>query len=77
MVERAFLNMNLQAKILYAPASMYMPGKVLLKKISSNFSFIHAPMVDRMGEDMAFSHEDARKDFNYNPKPFHLLCAVY
>jgi hypothetical protein len=27
-------------------------------------------MVDRMGEDMVFSHEDARKDFNYNPNAF-------
>lgn len=71
MVRRVFLAMNLRPLLLNMPAWAFRLAVSAIKKLPRYQSWTTA-MADRMNMDMVFSHEDARRDFGYNPRSFQL-----
>lgn len=71
MVRRVFIALGIKPLFVRIPASLFewaVKGLQLLPRYRS----WTPSMAERMNLDMAFSHEDATRDFGFNPRRYHL-----
>lgn len=69
MVRRIFSILDKSPRFLILPPCLFRFILCCLRLLPrfKHFSFA---MIERMNRDLAFEHMDARRDFNFNPKPF-------
>jgi len=51
------------------PRIIFVIGLIVLR-MSPSFKFLNLEMIDRTNRDLCFSHDDAKRDFGYNPRRF-------
>lgn len=71
MVRRVFLALALKPLFVHIPATVFEWAVKALQLIPRYRSWTPS-MAERMNLDMAFSHEDAARDFGFNPRGFNL-----
>jgi len=69
MVERVCLAAGKKPRLLPLPTGLLKAALILLHLLP-RFKHLNTEMVDRMSDDMVFSHDDARTDFQYAPRRF-------
>ena len=72
MVERIFIAMGLKPRLLTVNLSFFNFALFFLKKLP-RYKGWNADMVLRMNRDMVFDHDEARRDFGFDPQRFLLL----
>lgn len=71
MVRRVFIALGIKPMFVRIPARVFEWAVKGLQLLPRYRSWTPA-MAERMNLDMAFSHEDATRDFGFNPRGFHL-----
>ncbi|VFR44450.1 Oxidoreductase [plant metagenome] len=69
MVTRIFIAMGLRPKLLTVPIWLF-NGALACLRLVPRYRGWNADMVQRMNRDMVFGHEEARRDFGFDPQPF-------
>lgn len=69
MVARIFKAMGRTPRLLTVPIWLFNTGLFFLRMIPRYRNW-NADMVQRMNRDMVFSHDDAARDFGFQPQPF-------
>ena len=69
MVERIFDTLKIRPRFLSIPLWMFAAG-VIVARVLPPFRSWSSAMAERMNLDMGLDHEDATRDFGFNPKPF-------
>ncbi|OCA88375.1 nucleoside-diphosphate sugar epimerase [Bacillus sp. FJAT-27225] len=65
------ISIKLGKKTIFLPISLRLSGiAAFLAKVATLGNLDIVEQVHRMGEDRAYEHSAARKDFNYSPMPF-------
>ncbi len=69
MVKRIFISVNQKPIIINIPEFLF---KILLNiiKIMPKYRYLSNGMIDRINQDLCFSIQDAKNDFDYSPYPF-------
>lgn len=74
MVIRIFAALNLKPRLIRVPLWSFNLALTFLRLIPAYRNW-NNQMAQRMSLDMAFDHEEARRDFGFDPRPFHLHPA--
>jgi len=69
MVERVCTAAGKQPRLLCIRPAL-LKSALMLLRLLPRYAHLNTDMVDRMYDDMAFAHDDAVADFQYNPRPF-------
>lgn len=69
MVERIFLSLNSRPRLISIPLPAFRLAIACLR-VLPRFRNWSASMAERMNQDMIFDHSEARRDFNFSPRPF-------
>ena len=71
MVARIYVAMGMSPRFISVPLPLFKLALTALKLIPRYRNW-NADMVTRMGHDMVFDHQQATRDFSFQPRPFHL-----
>ncbi len=71
MVRRIFLALSLKPLFIPIPAWLF-AWTVRLMNLIPRYRTWNPAMIERMNQDMTFSHEDAARDFDFKPRAFDL-----
>lgn len=71
MVRRIFKALSLPPLFIRIPAGVFR-AVVKLMNVIPRYRNWNPAMAERMNQDMAFSHEDAARDFDFKPRAFNL-----
>lgn len=71
MVRRIFLALSLKPLFIPIPAWLF-AWTVRLMNLIPRYRTWNPAMIERMNQDMTFSHEDAARDFDFRPRAFDL-----
>lgn len=69
MVERIFAGLGKKPRFLPIPLPLFQAA-IRLLSVLPRYRYLSAEMPRRMGSDLCFSHEEARRDFGYTPREF-------
>jgi nucleoside-diphosphate-sugar epimerase len=69
MVSRIFLALNNRPRLISIPLPAFKLAIDCLRLLPK-FRNWSASMAERMNQDMIFDHSEARRDFNFSPRPF-------
>lgn len=69
MVERIFASLHLKPRFVRIPVALFGAALRLLAFIPRYRDF-NVAMAQRMNEDLAYAHDDAARDFGYQPRKF-------
>jgi len=71
MVKRIFLALNSRPRLISIPLPAFRLAIACLR-VLPRFRNWSASMAERMNQDLVFDHSEARRDFNFSPRPFRL-----
>ncbi len=69
MVEKIFIALNKTPRLVFLPPLVF-KSVVRLAKSLGRFRHLTGQTVDRMNQDLSFSHDEATRDFWFNPRRF-------
>lgn len=69
MVRKIFAALRKTPRLISLPPYMFRLA-IMIAAYFPRYKYLTPTMVDRMNQDLAFSHEQARLDFNFHPRPF-------
>lgn len=69
MVRKIFAALHKTPRLISLPTSMVRLA-ITIAAYFPRYKYLTPAMADRMNQDLAFSHEQARLDFNFHPRPF-------
>jgi len=73
MVIRIFASLRKPVRTISISPMIYKTMIVTMKHVVPRYAFIQTSMVDRMHRDMVFDHDEASRDFDYQPRSFQPL----
>ncbi|MDX8376454.1 MAG: NAD-dependent epimerase/dehydratase family protein [Mariprofundales bacterium] len=69
MVRRIFVSMNKKPRLLNVPLGL-MKFVLRVAALIPSYRFLTPDMAERVNQDLVFPHDDAQKDFGYQPRGF-------
>lgn len=69
MVRKIFAALHKTPRLISLPTSMVRLA-ITIATYFPRYKYLTPAMADRMNQDLAFSHEQARLDFDFHPRPF-------
>ena len=69
MVARLFEQLGMRPRFVHVPV-LLLRGVIAALRVWPRYRYLTMDMADRMAMDMVFSHDDATRDFGYDPRGF-------